>query len=490
MTNIFISYRRSDSPAEAGRIRDRLESRFGRGTVFFDVSDIRPGEDFKEVIDLKITKASALLVVVGPLWHARLAGPLADGEIDFVRYEIKKGLEFGVPIIPVLLKGVEKIDAAVLPSEVKPLVWRQSVRVSHESFEKDMESIISAVVEREREIKARQKRRRWSWLDRAGALLLGGGEPVAGPLATAGAGVDPAGRRGDPGTWWPVKDAQGELGGAIVEREATRHQRSERGLSFRLENVGLARDRAGVPRVFLNGLTLFVQPGDFMVLMGGDMNARQALLNVLALRELPTRGQFFVDGRLADGMSVRDRACLRLSGIRYVGRVPDLQSSRRGPFGAWFGAGRVVSRTVEAFVRQDLDRLRGVGVSTRDAWLTSSLKAFDLWAVRDVRLGELDRQQIQNCLFARAVVTCPSVLVVEGAAIWLAGESGLMSTLQSINAQSGMTVIYEMASKISASRASKVVRMESGEIHALGMKIHGEWHFVRNRSTEDEALEL
>ncbi len=42
---IFISYRRADSAAEAGRLYDRLVEQFGRRNVFMDVDDIGPGED-------------------------------------------------------------------------------------------------------------------------------------------------------------------------------------------------------------------------------------------------------------------------------------------------------------------------------------------------------------------------------------------------------------------------------------------------------------
>jgi hypothetical protein len=40
MPGIFISYRREDASGHAGRLRDRLTQRFGRETVFMDVSDI------------------------------------------------------------------------------------------------------------------------------------------------------------------------------------------------------------------------------------------------------------------------------------------------------------------------------------------------------------------------------------------------------------------------------------------------------------------
>ena len=43
MPKIFISYRRDDSAAQAGRLYDRLEGHFGQGQVFMDVDAIKPG---------------------------------------------------------------------------------------------------------------------------------------------------------------------------------------------------------------------------------------------------------------------------------------------------------------------------------------------------------------------------------------------------------------------------------------------------------------
>jgi len=40
MANIFISYRRSDSAAIAGRIRDRLAQYYGADAIFIDIDSI------------------------------------------------------------------------------------------------------------------------------------------------------------------------------------------------------------------------------------------------------------------------------------------------------------------------------------------------------------------------------------------------------------------------------------------------------------------
>ena len=51
---IFISYRRDDSSAFAGRIYDRLISRFAEDQIFFDVDNLGLGVDFVEAIEASI----------------------------------------------------------------------------------------------------------------------------------------------------------------------------------------------------------------------------------------------------------------------------------------------------------------------------------------------------------------------------------------------------------------------------------------------------
>jgi hypothetical protein len=43
---IFISYRRDDSSASAGRLCDRLSAHFAADQIFMDVDTLDPGVDF------------------------------------------------------------------------------------------------------------------------------------------------------------------------------------------------------------------------------------------------------------------------------------------------------------------------------------------------------------------------------------------------------------------------------------------------------------
>jgi len=48
MPKIVVSYRRQDSEAITGRIRDRLANHYGEQSVFMDIDSIPFGADFRE----------------------------------------------------------------------------------------------------------------------------------------------------------------------------------------------------------------------------------------------------------------------------------------------------------------------------------------------------------------------------------------------------------------------------------------------------------
>jgi hypothetical protein len=63
---VFISYRRQETSAIAGRLYDRLAARFGDDQVFMDVDTIALGLDFAEVITQAVSICQVLLAVIGP----------------------------------------------------------------------------------------------------------------------------------------------------------------------------------------------------------------------------------------------------------------------------------------------------------------------------------------------------------------------------------------------------------------------------------------
>lgn len=148
MRDIFLSYRRGDSPGFAGRLFDRVEDRFGEGSVFMDVDGIDPGLDFVEVLNDHLGSCKALVAIIGPEWlsatDARGRRRLDDPN-DFVRLEIATALTRNIRVIPVLVDGAASPATEDLPDDLQPLARRQAVTITHERFGQDIQPLMAAI---------------------------------------------------------------------------------------------------------------------------------------------------------------------------------------------------------------------------------------------------------------------------------------------------------------------------------------------------------
>ena len=145
---IFISYRRSDSEGEAGRLFDDLVGRFTDRAVFMDVAAIEPGRDFRKAIEESIHACSVLLAVIGQQWlestddHGRRR---LDDEGDYLRLEIASALRRDIPVVPVLVRGARMPHADQLPADLQDLAYRNAVELTHARWKSDLQVLAQAL---------------------------------------------------------------------------------------------------------------------------------------------------------------------------------------------------------------------------------------------------------------------------------------------------------------------------------------------------------
>ena len=147
MPGIFISYRRDDSPGHAGRIFDRLRSRFGRDVVFMDVAAIEAGVDFVDVLQKAVGSCDALLAVIGPQWLSAThdGKRRLDDPHDFVRIEIAGALQRNVRVLPVLVEGASLPRTSELPADLQALTRRQAIELRDARWDDDIERLVEGL---------------------------------------------------------------------------------------------------------------------------------------------------------------------------------------------------------------------------------------------------------------------------------------------------------------------------------------------------------
>ena len=146
---IFISYRRADTQATAGRMAQFLDGIGAVDEVFLDVDDIGVGENFERRIERTLARASHVFVLIGPGW----AGPagasgrprLFDAD-DVVRRETALALRGEAKLVPILVDEARMPRPAELPDDLKELpgVNAFSLRTSH--FDEDMDDLLDGLL--------------------------------------------------------------------------------------------------------------------------------------------------------------------------------------------------------------------------------------------------------------------------------------------------------------------------------------------------------
>lgn len=144
--DIFLSYRRADAEAYAGRLHEKLAAAFGLNRVFMDQFSIPPGEPFRWVVQQAAASCSAMIVLLGPKWlsvtnnagERRLAS-----EYDLLRREVCAALDRGIYVIPVLTPGAEPPSDDNLPDELKGLEELQYLALTPRHWKDDTDLLVN-----------------------------------------------------------------------------------------------------------------------------------------------------------------------------------------------------------------------------------------------------------------------------------------------------------------------------------------------------------
>jgi len=148
MPNIIVSYRRADSDAIAGRIRDKLADHYGADAVFMDIDSIPFGIDFRDHVKEALLRNDLLIAIIGPKWLGPAKGRRAriHDEDDPVRLEIEAALHRGIPVVPVLVGRSTIPRPADLPESLRDLSFRNAAEVdAGRDFHQHMERLIRSI---------------------------------------------------------------------------------------------------------------------------------------------------------------------------------------------------------------------------------------------------------------------------------------------------------------------------------------------------------
>jgi putative ABC transport system ATP-binding protein len=212
------------------------------------------------------------------------------------------------------------------------------------------------------------------------------------------------------------------------------------------------RRGAEVVRV-LDGLSLDIEAGDFVALMGPSGSGKSTLLNLIGGIDRPTAGELEVDGLRVDRLGDNALARWRADHVGFVFQMYNLLPVLSA------------ERNVELpLLLKDLTRQqRGVRVA-------AALKLVGLSDRAKHRPRELSGGQEQRVGIARAIVTDPTLLLCDEPTGDLDRRSGdeILNLLQALNREYGKTIIMVTHDPHAAERAHRTVHLDKGLLREHG----------------------
>jgi putative ABC transport system ATP-binding protein len=206
------------------------------------------------------------------------------------------------------------------------------------------------------------------------------------------------------------------------------------------------RRGAEVVRV-LEGLSLDIERGDFVALMGPSGSGKSTLLNLIGGLDRPTSGSLEIDGLRVDDLGEAALARWRAEHVGFVFQMYNL----------------LPVLTAERNVELPL-LLRDMSREERRERVAAALRLVSLSDRAKHRPRELSGGQEQRVGIARAIVTDPALLLCDeptGDLDRKAGD-GILDLLQALNREYGTTIVMVTHDPHAAERAHRTVHLEKG----------------------------
>ncbi len=204
----------------------------------------------------------------------------------------------------------------------------------------------------------------------------------------------------------------------------------------------------------LDGVDLQVQRGEFVSIIGQSGSGKSTLMNILGCLDIPTYGDYTLDGTNVTELSDRQLARIRNREIGFIFQgynlIPELDAQENVELPLIY---------------------QGIGPEKRHRQAQEALERVNMYDRRHHRPSEMSGGQQQRVAIARAIATHPAIIMADEPTGALDSRTGrhVLEILHSLH-QDGSTVILITHDNSIAATAARIVRLSDGKVVADGAR--------------------
>ncbi len=198
----------------------------------------------------------------------------------------------------------------------------------------------------------------------------------------------------------------------------------------------------------LDGISLTIERGEFVAVIGTSGSGKSTMMNILGCLDIPTRGDYLLDGQPVGEKSQRDLSDLRSRRISFIFQGYNLIPSLK----VWENVALPMT-------------YQHIPLQQRRERAMEALRAVDILTKAENKPGQLSGGQQQRVAIARAMATRSPILMADEPTGALDSKMGaqVLGLMRQLNAQ-GTTVILITHDNGIAAQADRTVRVMDGHI--------------------------
>ncbi len=214
-----------------------------------------------------------------------------------------------------------------------------------------------------------------------------------------------------------------------------------------LKNIGKIYGKGEASTEALRGIELKIEKGDFWAIIGPSGSGKSTLLNILGCIDVPTSGEYFLNGQLVNKFTNSQLSAARNETISFIFQYFALLNEY----------------TVYENIMLPLN-CRKISVREKKQLVNYYMKRLGIEGLSKKKPTQISGGQQQRVAIARALVTKPDIILADeptGALDRKTGEE-VMKILHEINAE-GKTIVVVTHDMEVAKAAKKQFYIEDGD---------------------------